>query len=499
MTRTAGRIAAALALAFVAIVHVAAAYQLAHRSYIDVDEIEFLHGALRMARGERLYVDFSEHHPPFVFEALRAIDGDSVERYVVRARLAMSFCGIVAVAAAAFLVWRATRQLYAPAIFIGMLAATPGLWLRAFADVRDEPPSLALWWVGALLVVASRRVSWGAVGLGLVALGSLVNPKWPIASVVIGIFFLASFRRPLPRALLLGSIALAAAFGVLCAATNPRFYLEFVVGLSRIVLAYWRLHGPQLIGTPPPFFYCPIIFQPRFVLPAALVVLAAAIAAPDAFRNLRAVACFLSLLVAALLEIRFIHPYPVLWVQYYIVWGMAAAAIDALVPAATLGLLRRFVPRVAPAGHAVAAVITIVAVIGAVGVLPLPGDSDPSAVATAKLERELAPGDTVFVDLRHHPIAARDAGYYWFGMLDVIPASLQYAVTPRGRTILPPIGENDLPPCRLERGLEPHLRLVEAPLPTLPVVAGCIERLRARGVLVPSGVGGVLLVRRGGA
>ena len=41
------------------------------------------------------------------------------------------------------------------------------------------------------------------------------------------------------------------------------------------------------------------------------------------------------------------------------------------------------------------------------------------------------------------PIGARDASYYWFGFDSVVPAALQYAKTPEGSKLLPPIREED--------------------------------------------------------
>ena len=94
---------------------------------------------------------------------------------------------------------------------------------------------------------------------------------------------------------------------------------------------------------------------------------------------------------------------------------------------------------------------------------------------------------------------APDASYYWFGFSDVVPAALEFAKTPRGRTILPPIREEDLPPCRLERGLDSHLRLIGGDsLASLPIVKACVQRLVSRGVLVRTRAFGVYRVRRPG-
>jgi len=504
--KNAAPVASALALVFVCILQLLAMWRLAHRPGLDVDESEFLHASLRMARGERIYLDFAEHHPPFLFHLLSRMaprdtnDRPALDAWVLRARLLSALFGAVAVAAVAFVIVRATGMLYAPAIFIGTLLASPALWSRAFADVRTEPAALALFCAGAALVLLdSRRITLAAIGAGMIALGCLINPKWPLSSVALGIIFLVAAVRAGRAAFLRGvamALAMMAAIALLLVSTiDPRLYVDFVFVQSRH-LFWWLSHRPEVV-TITPFFHCPPLLQPLYVFPAAAIVLAAAIATRDSFRDVRIVYGVIALVVTTFLEIRFVYAYPMLFVQYYILWGIAAAAAYAFLPAAVAGLLAKGVPNVAPVARVVPVVLTILAIVAAVAALPAAGVPDPNVVANAALAARLRPGDTVFLGMRRHPLGAHDASYYWFGFGDFVPSAIDLAKTPAGARFLPPIREEDLPPCRLERGLEPHLRLVTGgdEVAPMPVVSGCIDRLRVRGVLLPTHTKDVYYVR----
>src|SRR5207244_5859572 len=109
----------------IVVLHLVALVRLVSRTALDGDESEFLHAGVRMARGERIYVDFAEHHSPIFFQVLSHLDHGDLRAYVLRARTFSSVCGAIALAAAAFLVWRATGRLYAPAILIGGMMASP--------------------------------------------------------------------------------------------------------------------------------------------------------------------------------------------------------------------------------------------------------------------------------------------------------------------------------------------------------------------------------------
>jgi hypothetical protein len=489
------RLAGALALAAIVVLHVVALVRLVDRTALDGDESEFLHAGLRMARGERIYVDFAEHHAPIVFQLLSHLDHQDLRAYVRRARAFSTVCGAIALAAAAFLVWRATRRLYAPAILIGGLAAEPLIMARAFADVRSEPLALALVLLGALLIViAPRRPAVGALGVGLIVFAFLVNPKWPLSSLALCLVFVIGAAPA--RRLAYAAVAAAGAFLLLAVSIDPRTYFDFVFLLNRALFRWKMQYDANVIGLLPPFFFCPTMLLPKFVVPAAVLVAFAAARVRDAFADVRLVWGSLLLAATSLIELRFVHPFPVvLWPQYLIVWAFAASAIYALVPQAVVALVP---PRVKPVARATAVVFTSIALLQGIVNMPT-GSIDPATKITGRLAGMLGPGDTVFLGMNRHPLGAVDASYYWFGFSDVVPASLAFAKTPRGRAILPPIREEDLPPCRLERGLDPHLRLVGSEsLEALPIVKGCVQRLLARGVLVRTRAAGVYRVRRPG-
>src|SRR5688572_30298650 len=108
------------------------------------DEIEYLHAAWLMKNGETLYVTFFEHHPPFLFAALRPIAGDDVRPYFVRARLLSGAFALIALVAYAAIVWR-VRAEGAPIALALIFAALP-MWLLGMTAARAEPFALAFFW-----------------------------------------------------------------------------------------------------------------------------------------------------------------------------------------------------------------------------------------------------------------------------------------------------------------------------------------------------------------
>lgn len=488
------RVLGGLAFAGLLMLHLAGLVGLANRGSLDVDESEYLHAGLRMARGERIYVDFAEHHAPFLFQILSRLGHDDLGAYVRRSRVFIGVCGAVALAAAAFLLWRATRKLYAPAILLGGMMAGPWILERAFALVRPEPPALALFLLGALLIAgASRRAAAGAIGVGLIAFSFFVSLKWPLSSLALVLMFLVG-AAPVRR-IVFAAVAVACAFLLFAASTDLRAYFDFVLVFNREIFRWALLHR-STDDLAQGLFYCPDILRPQFVLPAAALVAFAAVRFRDAFADVRVVWGSLLLLATSLIEIRFVYAYPLVWPQYFIVWALAASAIFAFVPQAVVTLVPAAVK---PVARSVAVVFTLMAVLQGIMGYPGTGGPDPVSISNARLVAALGPGDTVFLGSLRHPLGVHDASYYWFGFHNVVPTALEFAKTPRGRAMLPPIREDDLPPCRLERGLEPHLRFVGGEtFVSMPIVQGCVQRLRASGILVPTNVYLVYRVRRPG-
>jgi hypothetical protein len=489
------RVLGGLAVAALLVLHLLGLVGLARRGSLDVDESEYLHAGLRMARGERIYVDFAEHHAPFLFQILSHLGHDDLGAYVLRARIFIGVCGVIALAAAVFMVWRATRRLYALAILLGGLMAGPPILVRAVALVRPEPPALALFLVGAVLIaVASRRAAVGAIGVGLIAFSFFISLKWPLSSLALVLMFVVG-AAPVRRNVF-AAVAVACAFLLFAVSTDLRAYFDFVLVFNR-ELFRWALLHRSTDDLAQGLYYCPAILRPRFVLPAAALVAFAAVRCRDAFADVRVVWGSLLLLATSLIEIRFVYAYPLVWPQYFIVWALAASAIFAFVPQAVVALVPTAVK---PVARSVAVVFTLIALLhGVMGYSGTGVGADPVSISNARLVAALGPGDTVFLGSHRHPLGVHDASYYWFGFNNVVPAALAFGKTPRGRAILPPIREEDLPPCRLERGLEPHLRFVGGEtFAALPIVEGCVRRLRASGILVPTNVYLVFRVRRPG-
>jgi len=503
------QVTAGVALAFVISLHVWSAAALIARAPF-LDEVESLQAGAKMARGERPYKDFAEHHPPFVFALLATFaptkPTDDIRAYVVHARILFAIFGGIALAAASAMVWMASKRVDAVILFLALLLIDPSLWLRAFADVHAEAPALALWWLGAALMVisiANERVSaiFSGLGIGLIANACLWNPKWPVTSGVMGMVFLSRivlhWRRRRADAITAAGIALAAVgvgVALLAALADFRDVAGHVFGLS-LALARWS-KGLQAMhinvtGAGPiiPWVYCPPLFRPRYILPAAALIAVALFGVPRAVHNRAVTAILLALIGTTLIEIRFFYPYPMPWVQYYILWSMAGAAILALLPQPIVAFLSLVGSTARRASALIPIVAIVVAVLAAVMMIPRSSaQPDPYWRSVAYLRSRLSASDRVWIELARYPIGAKDANYYWFGFDTFVPVALQYARTP--------IGEEDLPPCRLERGLEPNLRFVAAAAQyrRLPVAAGCFERLRMRGVVLPTPVPNVYTV-----
>jgi hypothetical protein len=500
-----GRVTVGAALALLIVLHVGSVAALIARAPF-LDEVESLQGGVRVARGERPYRDFAEHHPPLLFAALASFAPpggiEAIQQYVIRARIVFAIFGVMAMVSAASIVWYASKQGWAPIIFIAALLSSPSMWLRAFADVHPEPPSLALWWLGAALILLPRTGAFlRGVGLGLIGHACLWNPKWPIASIAIGIVFLLALANEKRRAVMAVSVALlmiGAGVVMIAKLSDLQAFAISVFGLTRAMFRWsvqlQRMHLAVTGPEPSPWQWCPRLFLPRYVAPATMVVLIALWRAKEAFGNRRIASVFVALIAATLIEIRFVYWYPAPWVQYYVLWSMAGAAMYAFLPQA-IGAL--FLPRRPRIVNSVAVAACLLAIFGASNVIPLrPALKDPYWQSFEYLHRHLQPGDRVFIDLARHPIGAFDASYYWFGFDSFVVVALQYARTPAGSRVLPPITEQDLPPCRLERGLEPHLRFLsgDTAYRRLPKVASCFARLRAAGAIVPSPVPGVYRV-----
>jgi hypothetical protein len=498
----------------------------------DFDEAQYLHGAWLLANGKRLYQDFAEDHTPFLEHGLRlllpappaappAFPRLDVPRFLARGRIFMAIVGTLAALLAALTAWRLAGRPAAPVIAFAALAGSGWTWQRAMADLRNDPPALLLFWAGLLAILWRRDGSRAAAlragaGVGLVAVAALWNPKWPLASAAAGLFAAAGLLRGGGRAavgrLLWAALpALAIAGGavlLLLRLCRPGDYLFFSFTFNAGLMDWFR-HSPLVntvwFGHKPTFYYAPALFRGPWPLLAG-VICAAALALPRAARALpdrRALALVLALVLACYLEIRLVYPFPNLWPQHYLLWAFANAVVYACVPAAALALGgalsvaqsgRR--PPLAPLVDAIA--------IAAAGVLFVVA-ARPRLVAPSAgrywntvswVQRQLRPGDQVWLPPDVHPVGAVDASYYWFSFVDLVPYALAWHAAHPSDSRLPAAGDADLPPCRLEQGLEPNLRYLttDSSLVDLPASRTCLHRLLASRRLSPAGVPGVLEV-----
>jgi hypothetical protein len=165
------------------------------------DEVEFLHAAWLMQHGERLFIDFFEHHSPLFFELLARGFYPDVVRNVVLVRLTCTFSFILSAILFSFVFSEEgaadapgltrTRRLIFYIVFVVLL------WLCATNEIRPETFAvLSL----TLSVFISRWISnpkplWKATVLftSILCLGFAVafSPRMivPAAAVVFWIFY----------------------------------------------------------------------------------------------------------------------------------------------------------------------------------------------------------------------------------------------------------------------------------------------------------------------
>lgn len=469
-------IAAAVLLGAVLLLHVYSVVVRAEREP-HMDETEYLHAGWMVRNGERLYETFFEHHSPFLFATLAALapEGEAVpaQPYFVRARWLTGFAGLVALATFAFALSRGAPE--APALGVALLFATGAQWLRGFAEVRAEAFALAFFWAGAALVLRAGRV-WSGIGLALVFSASLWNPKWPLASIAIGLVFLYRARGELRAyAAAFGGIALAFVALALIVPLDVWWFFNFDVNLalSRAVANTQEALDTYFAGGEP-FLFVPDAFQPLIMVPAAAIVAAALAIKRDISR-----AWPLMLLAGAFLELRFFLPWPAIWSHYYLMWSVASAAVLSVVPVSAELLLRRFgvsetlatSTRIAVSGCAMLLVAAHV-----VAVRPVTGDAATYWVSERAIRERLRPGDVVWIEPPRHPVTIRDAHYYWFSVGQMLPAAARMRETDRGRRYLPPTDDLPVcsPPANLKFTLDPRR-------PKLRREGACMDRLIETG------------------
>jgi hypothetical protein len=479
------RITIAAAFLFLASIYIFSEWRDLQRAP-HVDEVEHLHSAILIARGERPFIDFQEHHPPLFWGMLQpfitATEGtEEMHAFVNRARVFSWAITGLAVVATAFIVWRASANAWTVVTFIGFLFVSGGVWWNGMGDVRPDSAALGIWWLGAALVLLARRPSLRGAGLGLAFIASLIKPQWPISSVVLGVVFLIDVLRE-RRAFFIASttavLTSLVGIGATALLANPRVVYFHVVTMTAQMI---KEAGPAAKAFFPPLFGCPPLMRPLTIYLAVALVVLALWRARSTFGAPRLVITLLVLSTASLAEIYFVYPYPAVDFRFYSFWCVIAAAILALLPQSAVALLPASAHRLR---KAIPAIAVAMALLLSIEIIPAPRMQPQTYWRYAAwLEKRMQPGETIWNGIGRHPIDAHDANYYWFGMLEVVPVAMKMAQTDHGRPFLPPITERDLPPCRIERGLDRNVRFIASPLYTLPIAYGCFARLRDSGRL----------------
>jgi len=465
-------IAAAL-LAAVLAFHVWAVLARADREP-HMDENEYMHAGWMMANGERLYVTFFEHHSPFFFQALQWIapagERADVRPYFVHARWLCGAFGLVALLALAGLLWRAAPE--AAAIGAGLLLATGPLWLRGFGEVRAEPFALTFFWGGTW--IAMRWRNWiGGIGIGLVAISCIWMPKWPVACAAVGLLWLFLCTQKL-KGIAAAAATLALGFLALRAIVPLDVWWFFNFDVNQVLAAQvdgsqWALDA--YFGGGIPFLHVPAAFHPWVVVPALIVVVAAWRVERSAWRLLRVL-----VFAASFVEIRILYPWPAIWSHYYLMWGIAAAGVLALVPSSIEILLRRhrFQRTATIAIHAAAFVLLFAHL---VALAPSARDGGSTYFVSARwFLQNLRPGERVWIEAPRHPITVKDAHYYWFSVGQMASGANELRKTERGRRYLPP--PENFPVCDPDSS---KLRFTMQPSDSLPDAVRCIDQLVASG------------------
>ncbi|MEO8382555.1 MAG: hypothetical protein ABI779_23040 [Acidobacteriota bacterium] len=476
---------------------------------LHYDENEAMHASWLMAAGKTIYRDFFEDHPPHLALLLESVrpEGDlrrtDVQLWTVRARLLAGACGVIAVGALMLLAWRMTGSYSAPIVVAATLLASSQIWARGLADIRAEAPTLALFWVGVLLLLWDRENTLGrayraGLGIGLLFFAAVWNPKWPLESLLMGGLYLhvlwtmRARRRWLLAAvtppIVLAGIALLPLFTV----TNVADYLFFNFRFKAAVVSDFTANA-WIVD----FFRRAPVWQTAspqhrwFWIVAAMVVAAVGTrVAMPAERRTQWMA--LALCLSALLEFRFVYPYPYLWAQYLVMVATSASLVYALLPAAVESWVARLPngallrPSVAILFIVTATAFTVVALRGKAmsAFRAAPAGWTAYWDGQRRLQASLGPADTVWISPPRHPVAAFDASYYWYNFRESVPSAIrEHARYPQ---FLPTVRFADLPPC--QTGLAEHARFLELGdwMPFLDGVCSCAEGAFRAGALTPT-------------
>jgi hypothetical protein len=499
--------ASTIAMAVVLVCHAAGVMAQLIRSP-HVDEAEYLHAGYLMSEGLRIYRDFFEHHAPFLFQLLAAVVPSSSSEffpvmdlfaYIERARVVAALMGTTAVIAAAWLAYSISRWVGAPVVVAAALFAARATWYRGVVDVRNDAPGLMLFWVGAALLLhrwrtPARGALASGVGIGLAFASALWNPKWPFACLVLGLVYLVrlwwSWKagvRVLLAAIGPAVALVAATLATITSAASLSDYIHFTFDYTMRLGEWWKVNEHQRrTFFPTPLTFCPAIFKGW--LPLVAAASAIAILALRRGREQLALAqrwqlgTIGALVLIAILELRFVAPYPNLWAQYFMMYCFAMAVLYAVVAGMALQLLPA--PRRGGAGIAAVTALTVLFVMAFwTRMRPISVEENIYYATASHMQKTLAPDDTVWVGSPVHPVAARDAHYYWFGFNEHLAFVLEAEKRGDLPAFLPRVDLRDLPSCRAALGRDPHVRFVMVgdDVQQVPIVARCVQALIRSG------------------
>src|SRR5205814_1517753 len=156
------------------------------------------------------------------------------------------------------------------------------------SDVRNDPPALLLTWLGALLLLprwrnATVRSLTAGLALGSVITAILWNPKWPVVSFVLGLFYVGLLcEAARSRRLLLYAIApplamAGCALAVLVSVTSLREYFFFTFQFNQLLNGWFARNAymtARHFAGGEPFRWCGVPF--KGVAPVLAVIMAVA-------------------------------------------------------------------------------------------------------------------------------------------------------------------------------------------------------------------------------
>ncbi len=510
------RTIAAIALVLILGLHAAVVGHVISRS-LDHDEAEHLRAAEWMASGKTLYRDFVENHAPFLYLILERfaptdLDFEALRQYITNARLLAAAAGTAAMLCVAVFASKAAGSELAVLPALAVLLARGWTYDRSVIDVRSEPFTLLLFWGGVLLIVRDersprKRALLAGVGAALIGVAALWNPKWPLETAAIAVWYLAYLwsarRRSWPDAALSLLVAASGPAIALAAALRAAPLRALLFFAYRYPLRYYEWFGSsQLVGTtfrfPGPFEYCSTWFRPQVVIPALalLIILLIAEWRSMSARRRNLALLLIAFVISGALELRFLYSYPRLWPQYFVMWGCSLAAAYGVVLSAAPKRYRVWT---------IGANVVVVALFIAAAIVELREPIDQSHWKLQEaIMSNLLPGEGVWLQPQDCPFVAPAGSYYWYAYKDQVPFSLAYAHTNEGRSWLPHLTESDLPPCRM---LDAHLHglprgavyvryIDERNLQNLPQSARCLTALEEGKVAQRQGASPLLEIAR---